>query len=72
MDAWGLRVGARADLTVVDASDPALAERDGDSLLDTMVFSSPTLPFARAMVGGRWVATAGPLASQLRAERRGE
>ena len=69
MGAWGLQVGARADLTVVDASDPALAERDGDSLLDTMVFSSPTLAFARVMVGGRWVATTGPLASQQRTER---
>jgi len=57
MVAWGLQVGARADLTVVDASDPALAERDGDSLLDTLVFSSPTLAFARVMVGGRWVAS---------------
>jgi formimidoylglutamate deiminase len=69
MGAWGLQVGARADLTVVDASDPALAERDGDSLLDTLVFSSPTLAFARVMVGGRWVATTGPLASQQRTER---
>ena len=69
MGAWGLQVGARADLMVVDASDSALAERDGESLLDTMVFSSPTRAFARVMVGGRWVATAGPQASQQRTER---
>jgi len=24
-------------------------------LLDTLVFSSPTRPFTRVMVGGRWV-----------------
>ena len=51
----GLQRGARADLLVVDTGDPALLERDGDALLDTLVFSSPTRPFARVMVGGRWV-----------------
>ncbi|MFI4932517.1 MAG: formimidoylglutamate deiminase [Burkholderiales bacterium] len=56
MGAWGLQVGARADLVVVDTTDSALADRDGDCLLDTLVFSSPTLAFARVMVGGRWVA----------------
>jgi formimidoylglutamate deiminase len=53
--ACGLRIGARADLLVVDAADPALADCDPDRLLDTLVFSSPTRPFARVMVGGRWV-----------------
>jgi len=53
---WGLQAGARADLLVIDADDPALAGRDADSLLDTLVFSSPMRPFARVMVGGRWVA----------------
>jgi len=66
MGTWGLRVGARADLIVVDASDPALAERDGDSLLDTMVFSSPALAFTRVMVGGRWVPAASRLAPRQR------
>ncbi|HEU5294536.1 MAG TPA: formimidoylglutamate deiminase [Burkholderiaceae bacterium] len=51
----GLQRGARADLLVVDAADPALAGRAADSLLDTLVFSSPTRPFAGVMVGGRWV-----------------
>jgi formimidoylglutamate deiminase len=51
----GLQVGARADLLVVDAADPALAQRDDANLLDTLVFSSPTREFARVMVGGRWV-----------------
>ncbi|HSB24571.1 MAG TPA: formimidoylglutamate deiminase [Burkholderiaceae bacterium] len=55
LGAAGLREGARADLLVVDTDDPALADRDDDHLLDTLVFSSPTRPFARVMVGGRWV-----------------
>jgi formimidoylglutamate deiminase len=57
MDDWGLQVGARADLVAVDTADTALADRDADCLLDTLVFSSPTLAFARVMVGGRWVAS---------------
>jgi formimidoylglutamate deiminase len=57
LPAWGLHSGARADLVVVDPADPALAERDPDSLLDTLVFSSPTRQFLRTMVGGRWVQT---------------
>jgi formimidoylglutamate deiminase len=52
---WGLQAGARADLLVIDAQDPALAEVEPDHLLDALVFSSPARPFARAMVAGRWV-----------------
>jgi len=51
----GLQAGARADLLVVDDTDPALAGRPVERLLDTLVFSSPTRPFARVMVAGRWV-----------------
>ena len=51
----GLQRGARADLLVVDGDDPALAGHDDEHLLDTLVFSSPTRPFARVMVAGRWV-----------------
>jgi formimidoylglutamate deiminase len=53
--AWGLQAGARADLLVIDADDPALEDRRADNLLDTLVFSSPARPFARVMVAGRWV-----------------
>ncbi len=56
--AWGLRPGARADLLVIDTTDPALADRAPDHLLDTLVFSSPVRPFARTMVGGHWVGDA--------------
>jgi len=51
----GLQAGARADLLVLDNTDAALADVHPEHLLDTLVFSSPTLPFARVMVGGRWV-----------------
>ncbi|HVO08416.1 MAG TPA: formimidoylglutamate deiminase [Burkholderiaceae bacterium] len=54
LSAAGLREGTRADLLVVDTADPALTDRDDDHLLDTLVFSSPTRPFAQVMVGGRW------------------
>ncbi|MCW5662047.1 MAG: formimidoylglutamate deiminase [Burkholderiaceae bacterium] len=54
--AWGLQVGARADLQVIDTDDPALDERPPEHLLDTLVFCSPVRPFLRVMVGGRWVA----------------
>jgi formimidoylglutamate deiminase len=53
--ACGLQAGARADLLVLDHTDPALADVDNDHLLDTLVFSSPVRPFARVMVAGRWV-----------------
>ncbi|HSW23731.1 MAG TPA: formimidoylglutamate deiminase [Burkholderiaceae bacterium] len=54
--ALGLRRGARADLVVVDAADPALLDRGSESLLDTLVFSSPTRAFAGVMAAGEWVA----------------
>ena len=52
---WGLVPGARADLLVPDPSDPALAGIPPQRLLDACVFSSPTRPFSRVMVAGRWV-----------------
>ena len=52
---WGLQVGARADLLVIDASDTALRGIPPHHLLDALVFSSPVLPFATIMVNGRWV-----------------
>jgi formimidoylglutamate deiminase len=51
---WGLQVGARADLLVVDPSDPALRGLPADRLLDGLVFTAPARPFARVMVAGRW------------------
>jgi formimidoylglutamate deiminase len=51
---WGLQPGARADLLVLDANDPALRGLPADHLLDGLVFTAPVRPFARVMVGGRW------------------
>jgi formimidoylglutamate deiminase len=51
---WGLHVGARADLLVVDASDPALRGLPAEYLLDGLLFTAPARPFARVMVAGRW------------------
>jgi formimidoylglutamate deiminase len=54
-DAGILAPGRQADLVVVDDGHPLLAARDGDRLLDTLVFSG-NVPLVRdVMVGGRWV-----------------
>jgi len=51
---WGLVAGARADLLLVDAQEPALAGLPPSHLLDGLVFAAPARPFARVMVAGRW------------------
>lgn len=56
--AWGLRVGARADLLVIDTADAALVGVPGDHRLDALVFSSPGRPWQEVMVAGRWVVQA--------------
>ena len=53
--AWGLSVGARADLLVLDTQDPGLLGIPAERLLDALVFSSPGRPFRDVMVAGRWV-----------------
>ena len=54
-ESWGLGVGARADLLVLDAHDPGLLGIPAERLLDALVFSSPGRPFRDVMVAGRWV-----------------
>jgi formimidoylglutamate deiminase len=51
---WGLEVGARADLLVIDPREAALGGLPADHLLDGVVFAAPARPFARVMVAGRW------------------
>jgi formimidoylglutamate deiminase len=58
---WGLQRGARADLLVLDASDAALAGVPAAHRLDVLVFGSPSQPFLRVMVAGRWVGLGGAL-----------
>ena len=52
---WGLEVGARADLLVLNTQDPALLGLPASHALDGVVFASPLQPFAATMVAGRWV-----------------
>jgi formimidoylglutamate deiminase len=51
---WGLSVGARADLLVLDTQDSSLLGLPAERLLDALVFSSPGQPFRDVMVAGRW------------------
>ncbi len=52
---WGLAVGARADLLVLDVAQSALCGLPPSHLLDGLVFAAPERPFAKVMVAGRWV-----------------
>ena len=49
-----LRVGARADLIVLDEDAPLLAARDSRSLLDSWLFAGNTPLVRDVMTGGRW------------------
>jgi formimidoylglutamate deiminase len=51
---WGLTVGARADLLVVDPDDASLIGLPRARWLDALVFSSPGRPWRDVMVAGRW------------------
>jgi formimidoylglutamate deiminase len=65
---WGLVAGARADLLLVDAHEPALAGLPLGHLLDGLVFAAPARPFARVMVAGRWTPPAAPRLAARHAE----
>ena len=52
--AWGIAVGARADLLVVDPDDASLVGLPSARWLDALVFSSPGRPWRDVMVSGRW------------------
>ena len=58
---WGLEVGARADLLVLNTADSALAGLDHQHLLDATIFAAPAAPFAAVMVAGRWIETGADL-----------
>jgi formimidoylglutamate deiminase len=49
-----LAAGRRADLVVLDGNHPSLAGREGDVLLDSLVFSGNANPVRDVMVGGKW------------------
>ena len=52
--AWGLAVGARADLLVIDPDDASLVGLPPARWLDALVFSSPGPAWRDVMVAGRW------------------
>ncbi len=49
-----LTVGQRADWLVLNSEDPALAEHQGDALLDAAIFGPTRAPVRDVMVGGHW------------------
>jgi formimidoylglutamate deiminase len=49
-----LQVGRRADLVVLDGDTPALAEKTGDGILDSLVFAASHTSIKDVMVAGRW------------------
>jgi formimidoylglutamate deiminase len=49
----GLRVGARADMLLLDDDEPALAGVPCGHRLDALVFAAPAAPFAATWVSGR-------------------
>lgn len=51
---WGLTVGARADLLVIDPGDTNLVGLPTPRYLDALVFSSPSRPWRDVLVAGRW------------------
>jgi formimidoylglutamate deiminase len=54
-----LAPGARADLVVIDGNHVDLAGRDGDAVLDALVFGGGRGLVRDVMVGGRWVVREG-------------
>ena len=54
LPAGALAAGRRADLVAIDTSLPALQCREGDGLLDALVFAGNVNPVRDVMVGGRW------------------
>ena len=62
--AMGIKAGAiaegcSADLVVLDAADPALAEQNIDAVLDAAIFGPCRKPVSDVMVAGRWVVRGG-------------
>jgi formimidoylglutamate deiminase len=52
---WGITIGARADLLVMNAHDANLLGVPDAHTLDALIFSSPASPWRDVMVAGRWI-----------------
>jgi formimidoylglutamate deiminase len=53
-DVGRIATGSRADMLVLDADHPVLIGKQGDLLLDAMVFAGNENPVRDVMIGGRW------------------
>ena len=53
LGAGKLQAGSRADWLVLDPEHPLLAERSGDALLDSWIFSGNVPPVRDVFIGGR-------------------
>ncbi|MET0344923.1 MAG: amidohydrolase family protein, partial [Casimicrobiaceae bacterium] len=54
-----LAPGLRADLVVLDTSDPALTEKGADDVLDAAIFGPARHPVRDVMSGGAWIVLGG-------------
>jgi formimidoylglutamate deiminase len=54
-----LDVGHRADLVVLNPSDPALAGQAPDDILDAAIFGPSRAPVRDVMAGGKWIVREG-------------
>ena len=52
---WGITIGARADLLVMDADDANMLGVPDAHSLDALIFSSPASPWRDVMVAGQWI-----------------
>jgi formimidoylglutamate deiminase len=69
-DRWGLAVGARADLLVIDTRAPGLLGVPATHTLDALVFATGAPAFSQVWVAGRQVVAAGVhRRAELAAER---
>lgn len=65
-----IAAGARADWLVLNSDDPALAEHQGERLLDAAIFGPARQPVRDVMVGGIWRVRAGWHAGQAQSLAR--
>ncbi|HEY4369864.1 MAG TPA: formimidoylglutamate deiminase [Steroidobacteraceae bacterium] len=54
-----IKVGARADIVVVDTDTPLFCNRSADAIIDTFVFAGDSSVVRDVMVGGRWLVQGG-------------
>ena len=65
-----IEVGRRADIIVLDSSDPALVEQEPCDILDAAIFGPCRRPVRDLMVGGRWIVRDGAHAREAEVSAR--